>query len=252
MCKEVFHLQDTRILIEDLECTVIHTNEPTVDACLESVRNQTYRANKIRIIKDVFPLNESINERHRSLELPFSVKVDADMVLYPNCFAALYKAIKSSDARCWGISAKLLDPFLGEMGGVHIQRSDWIRNIRVPNVIGCDRWLMKEMEQKGYFHKEVPMVLGEHRCDYSLENIFKRHIKLGQKQACHKNTLYEDIVGRMKSSWIKGNEKTFLALLGYSYGLLTPSIEEKDKGFADKEWKRVKKLIASKVILVKE
>lgn len=251
MYAEVFHLHDTRIFIEDLECTIMHTGEPTIDECLEAVRNQTYRPSKIRMIENVSPLNESINERHRSLKLPFSVKVDADMILYPDCFKTLYKAIKGSSARCWGVSARLLDPFIGEMGGVHIQRSDLIRDIKVPNIIGCDRWLMKEMQKKGYLHKEIPRVLGTHKCDWSLENIFKRHVKLGQKQAYHKNTKYEDIVERMKDNWERGNKKIFLALIGYSYGLLVPSVVERDEHFMAEEWERIKELIESKVILVK-
>ena len=236
------------MIIGNLECMVMYTGEPTFNDCVASIVDQTVKASKTFIVKDFFPLNESINERHRRMEKEISIKVDADMILYPDCFKILFEQLKVAGENYWGISAMLLDPFLGEIGGVHIQRSEHLKNIRVPNVIGCDRWLAEQMKDKGYLYKEVPIVVGVHKSDWSLEAIFKRQVRVGQKHAYFGSAKYEDIVGRIKKKWDAGDQRAYLALIGYCYGLLVSTKEEKGKDFMQDEWERISRLIDKGII----
>lgn len=237
------------MLVKDLETMIMYTGETTYKECMGSVRRQTYQPARTIVIENVFPLNSSINERHRRMELPYSIKVDADMILYQGAFEALYKEIKQLGTEYWGISGMLLDPFLDEMGGVHIQRTEYLKDIEVPNRIGADRWLAKLMKSKGYKHKEFPVVLGEHRSDWSLEAIFKRHVRVGQKdiyfQSAKKGLIENKLIQKVQA----GNRRARLALFGYQYGLTVPDKKEKGANYMEKEWIRVEQFINEGAIM---
>jgi len=221
--------------VEDLECHVMYCGEPTIDCCLRSIEQQTYLPSRMVIIEDVSPINESINERHRSLELPYSVKVDADCVLYKKCFEKLYTNMMKRGELCYATSVRTLDPIIGNEGGLHLERSEYIRDLEVPNIIGCDRYIRAEMERKGYEFYEMEDVLAEHWEDWSWKTVYKRFMRMGQKGLFFRSKRYYDIRSVAKR-WLKnGNIMAYFALAGYFHGLVTPDSSEKDLSFASEE-----------------
>jgi len=222
--------------------------EPTFDACYESIERQTYLPDCIHIIKDISPLNEAINERHKRMGGQFSVKVDADFILYPECFEVLCKAMQKKGEKYYAVSGLVNDTFMGPIGGVHLERSALVKPIKVPNVIGCDRYIQKEMLKKGFRFYEISTVLGNHVVDWSWENVFSRYFRVGQKH-CHFGTKrHDDYIKSIGSMWMEGNRMAFIALTGYILGLFVPDDKEKGLGFAEKEILQMKKLIKGGVI----
>ena len=250
---EKLHLHNKRVIIDDLECTIMFCGEPAFlfDNCLEKVRNQTFLPKKIEVIENISPINEAVTMRHRKMDLPYSIKVDADMILRPACFEILYKAIKNSSIHCWAVSALLTDSLQDTIGAIHIQKTEYLKDVVVPNVLGCDRWLAEEMKKQGLFHQELPVVLGEHRSDWSLEAAFKRFVRVGQKEAYFRMTKAGVTAKKLSAKWNEGSGVAGLALIAYCYGLLTPDKKEKGKDFMNDEWGRIEKLIEDKVILTK-
>jgi len=236
-------------VIKDLECIIMSCEEPTYYYCLESVRAQTYSPNRIARIENVSPLSDSINQRHQIMELKYSVKVDADMFLYENCFESLYNALKENNGRYYAATGMLLDPFIGKMGAVHMEKTKLVQHILVEDVIGCDRFVREKMKKKGYTILELDEIVGEHWCDWSDEAIFKRHVRVGQKHFYYRDKHHEDWVKSIGKKWIKENSNAaFLALMGYCYGLLTPDASEKDFTFMGEEWPAIVELMEDKVI----
>jgi len=236
-------------LIEDLECTVMWCGEPTLDECLASIDGQSYLPAYVDIIRDVSPLNESINERHRRMSRKFSVKVDADFILRKNCFQVLYETMKENGLEYYAVSGLVDDTFMGPIGGVHLERTACVKNIEVPNVIGCDRWLSNQARARGYKFYETHQVLAEHRVDWSWENVFTRYFRLGQKHTYFSTHRHDDYIRKIGERWIYNkNRLAFVALTGYCYGLFVPDNEEKGKNFGKEELEAVRKLIKRGVI----
>ena len=236
-------------IIDNLEASIMWCGEETFKECLESVKSQTFKPAHIEIIKDVRPINESVNARHGKLKKKYSVKVDADMILDPKCFEVLYKKIVGLGDEYWAVSVMLDDPFIGKMGGVHIQRSEYIQDIVLPNIMGCDRYLVDLMKRKGFKHLELEEIFGIHKCDTDPETVFKRHLRMGQKHRCFKSVRHEDWVKNIGHKWLDKNDTwAFIALVGYCLGLTKPGFTEKDEYFGSIEWMQIKELIDAKVI----
>ena len=236
-----------RRIAEQLECMIMYCGEPTIDCCITSIEDQTLLPSRITVIEDVTPLSESINERHRSMMKPFSVKVDADCVLYKDCFAILYRAMMKRGDKCYATSVQTLDPFVGQEGGIHLERSALLKDLVVPDLIGCDRWIRQVMEQRGYEFYEMDHLMAEHWSDWSWQHVFEKSMRMGQKHLYYKNKRHEWVRGFAKR-WLKGNPTAFIAILGYCYGLLTPDDKEKGPGFAQDELGIVAGLVKDGVI----
>ena len=239
---------------KDLECIIMSFDEPTYGCCLESIKRQTFQPARIARVNGVTPISDSIMKRHEIMELPFSVKVDADMILYPECFTVLYTALKTKlkagENKYYAVTAFLEDPLIGRMGAIHLERTELVKEVNVPDVIGCDRVLREKMKRKGFEILEVQSIVGEHWSDWSTSAVFKRHARMGQKHFYYRDKHHEDWIKNLGDKWInKKNDTAFLALLGYCYGLLTPDVIEKDgNAFMIEEWEAVEELIRDKVI----
>jgi len=221
--------------IADLECHIMYCGEPTIDCCIRSIDNQTYQPSRVVVIEGVSPINESINERHRSLELPYAIKVDADCILYNKCFEKLYTVMMVRGDQCYATSIRTLDPIIGEEGGLHLERTECIKDLVVPNIIGCDRYIRNEMELKGYEFYEMADILAEHWEDWSWKTVYKRFMRMGQKGLYFRSKRYYDI-RRIAKMWLKkDNVMAYFALAGYFHGLVTPDDKEKNLDFAREE-----------------
>ncbi len=235
--------------VKDLECTIIHYGEETLGYCRDSVENQTYGAAKVITVSGISPLSASLNQRHKLMELPYSVKVDADMVLYPDCFETLYKVLSRAEPHVYAVTGMLFDPLIGRMGAVHMERTAYVRDVTFPDVIGCDRHLRKVMAEQNYHIYELEDIVGEHWSDWSAEAVFKRHMRVGQKHLHYRNNHHKDWIRSIGEKWIGENSGTaFLALLGYCHGLLTRDEHEKGEGYGDEAWAEVKMLIKDSVV----
>ena len=235
--------------IVDLECIVMSCGEPTFEKCVESIKLQTYQPAKMSVIQNVSPINESINARHAAMKLPFSVKVDADMVLYSDCFEIMYEKLKSLSLSHYAVTALLNDPYIGSMGAVHMERTEAVKEIHVPCIIGCDRYVRNRKKKQNEYIWEMSNVVGEHWCNWSVESVFKRHLRVGQKLAYYKGQHYGDWIKEIGDKWYTDDsDDAFIALLGICHGLMTHDDKEKGVDFADKEWQRVKTLIEKGVI----
>ena len=233
---------------DDVECHIMYCGEPTIDCCIASIDDQTLRPSRIIVIEDVTPINESINERHRNMQKTFSVKVDADCILYPRCFELLYKAMVKKGPEYYATSCLTLDPFVGVEGGIHLERTACLRNLEVPDIIGCDRFIQDEMEKQGYKFFEIPKkVLAEHWSDWSWQQVFKKSMRIGQKHLYFKVKRHNWIRNFAKR-WLEGNSTAFIAVLGYCYGLLNPDGTEKGANFAENELDIIGGMIKSNII----
>ncbi len=216
--------------------------------CTRSVLAQTYLANYRYAVFNVSPISKAINVYHRRMWKPFSVKVDVDFILHDDCFEKLYKTMLRKGDKYYCVSGLVEDPFFGPIGGIHLYRTSCVKHVVVPDVIGCDRFVAREMDRKGYKFHEIQEVLAQHKVDWSWENVFARYFRAGQKHLYYETRRHEDYVKTMGRKWLEGDRLAFIGLVGYCVGLLTPDDKEKGLGFAKEELDRMRKLIEQGVV----
>ena len=85
-----------------------------------------------------------------------------------------------------------------------MSRTQTMKGVRIPNIIGADRWLRDEMISKGYKYEETQNVLADHSPGYTLESAFKRYFRVGQKSLYYgdKRIKWAKILAR---KWLKKN-----------------------------------------------
>ena len=221
--------------IDDLECCIISIGESTLVDCAKSVFVQTYLPTHRYAIFNVSPLNESINAYHSKMQRKYSIKVDADFILYKDCFERLYETILEKGDEYYCVSGLVEDPFFGPIGGIHLYRTEYVKDFTIPDRIGCDRFLDAEMRSRGYKFHEIQTVLAEHRVNGKWENVFARYFRSGQKHTHYGTHRHEDYVKNMGRKWMEGDRMAFIGLCGYVLGLFTPDDKEKGIGFAKRE-----------------
>ena len=221
--------------IDDLECCIISIGEPTLVDCARSLIMQTYLPAHRYTILNVSPLNESINAYHSKMQRKYSIKVDADFILHEDCFERLYETILEKGDEYYCVSGLVEDPFFGPIGGIHLYRTEYVKDFTMPDRIGCDRFLDTEMRSRGYRFHEIQTVLAEHRVNGKWENVFARYFRSGQKHTHYGTHRHEDYVKNMGRKWMEGDRMAFIGLCGYTLGFFTPDDKEKDIDFAKKE-----------------
>jgi len=237
-----------RVIQDDLEVMVMYCGEPTIDCCIESIDRQTLQPSRITVIEDVSPISKAINTRHENMQKPFSIKVDADCILYKDCFKVLYHKMIEKGDYYYATSVMTIDPFVGIEGGIQLERSSCLKNLVVPDIIGVDRFIRNEMESKGYKFYEINKPFAEHWSDWSWEQVFKKSMRIGQKHLYYKAKRH-NWVRRFAKKWLGDKNGTaFLAILGYCYGLLTLDDKEKGIDFASEEIEIVKGLLKNGII----
>jgi len=236
--------------IDDLECCIISIGEPTLMDCARSLIVQTYLPSHRYTIFNVSPINESINVYHCKMKKKFSIKVDADFILHEDCFEKLYETMLEKGSEYYCVSGLVEDPFFGPIGGVHLYRTEYVKGIVMPDMIGCDRYLNDMMKSGGSKFYEIQKVLAEHRVCWSWENVFARYFRAGQKHLYYGTRRHDDYVKNMGRKWMEGNRLAFVGLCGYVLGLFTPAGREKGIGFAKKEIAMMKRLIEKGVVLL--
>ena len=221
--------------IDDLECCIISIGESTLVDCARSLIMQTCLPAHRYTILNVSPLNESINAYHRKMRKKFSVKVDADFILHEDCFEMLYETMLEKGDEYYCVSGLVEDPFFGPIGGIHLYRTEYVKDFVVPDRIGCDRLLDAEMRSRGHRFHEIQTVLAEHRVNGKWENVFARYFRAGQKHTHYGTHRHEDYVKNMGRKWMEGDRMAFIGLCSYVLGLFTPDDKEKGIGFAKRE-----------------
>ncbi len=235
--------------VDDLECCIISVGEPTLLDCTRSVLAQIYLPAYRYAIFNVSPLNESINAYHSKMQRKYSIKVDADFILHEDCFERLYETMLEKGDEYYCVSGLVEDPFFGSIGGIHLYRTEYVKDFVVPDRIGCDRLLDAEMRSRGHKFHEIQTVLAEHCVNGRWENVFTRYFRVGQKhlfyKVCHR---HEDYIKNMGKKWLEGDHLAFIGLCGYALGLFTPDDKEKGVGFAKKEIAMMRMIIKKGVV----
>lgn len=107
--------------MSDVAAVLLSLGEQTTARALASIREQTYPLDELVLIDGVRPFHRALNKGAARACAPFFVQVDADMVLDPDCFETLRRAMKPDVGIAVGA---LRDPLGGRIAGVKMFRRE--------------------------------------------------------------------------------------------------------------------------------
>lgn len=175
--------------VADVTAVILSTGEATTTAALECVRRQSLAAADIVMVRDIYPFHRALNEGASLVTTPYFVQVDADMLLDPDCFAALRRAMKDDVGMAVG---QLRDALVGRVIGVKLFRRACFDLAVFPDSISPDTDFGETISLHGwrtvYVGRQQPngargsRTFGEHRPAYHQPDyVFRKSIMEGQR-----------------------------------------------------------------------
>ncbi len=174
--------------MSDVSAVVLTIGESFAGRALASVAAQTVSPHEVIVVENVSPFFRAMNEAARRVTTPFFVQVDADMILDPTCFEALRAGV---DEETGIVVAELRDPLLGQVVGVKLFRTEWIRRIGFRDSISPDTDFGAAIGRRGWTTRYIGLpagrpgahrvTFGEHRPDYTPAYTYRKHVVEGSR-----------------------------------------------------------------------
>lgn len=211
---------------------VVLTMDPSrsYQQCVEAVRNQRLQPAGIAVVRNVQPFSKASQAGLDQVQTPFYVSVDDDMILDRSCFERLYFVMKTNP-HCADAVVHLNDPLLGEIQGVHMYRTEPVRQIGFHPLVGekgCERKMSSGLRKAGYTKVAWDVVAGDHHPEYLPHEAFWKFHFEGEKARFYHNATpdFRDCVDRLASRWAQTHDDTVLyALAGLFRGIESADVD---------------------------
>jgi hypothetical protein len=217
--------RDRAALGREISAIVITVDpNPLYERCLASVRAQSIMPHTIEIVRNEMPASKASQVGLERIETPYYLSVDGDMVLHPTCIERLYFEMQRHE-NCAEALATLIDPYLGEITGVRLYRTEPVRAIGfypLRSEKGHDRFMTAELARCGYQVVNCRSVQGLHHPVYTADEAFWKFRVMGEKLRHYPSyrPTFEETTRRLMRAWTDGNDEVALvALAGLFEGL---------------------------------
>ncbi len=139
-----------------MEALVISVNEPQLDRCLESVKNQTVPFSNIIHIQNVVPNSKAFNLGISKTTEEWAMHIAGDFVLYPNAVEIATSFVnRSGNDHYFGYFFAAHDTFLQcNIGFCGVLRMSAWKTITFEDTMFDDRRIPFRLREKGYRAKK--------------------------------------------------------------------------------------------------
>ncbi len=224
----------------NVEAFLISMNDPQLERCLESIKNQTVPFSKVTHINGVSPMCDAWNKGWEMITEDWVLLLNGDEIIYPD---GLETALNYMKKRMYdGIAAYCLgwyNPFLEVVDNqFSIVRSSVYKKIKAVDSIVFDRIISKEVRRQGWrYKKRLSLICGTHFEDPTEYQVFTRFSRLPQK---YSQSDVNENKERLSNLFDKtGNDLYAVALDAIEYGIQKKNypgsyrIEFDDKAFEE-------------------
>jgi MoaA/NifB/PqqE/SkfB family radical SAM enzyme len=155
---------------------------PNLNACLESLKNQTLIV-PVEMIRNIYPISKAFQTMFDQCKTKYLIQVDEDFILYPHAIETLYNSIKNAPLDVFMSCYEVHDTHLDfDMYGIKIFNNDICKNYRLPHGTYSGSLVqIAKIEQAGYKYISKNQVLGLHSPKWTNELIFRRYFDLMDK-----------------------------------------------------------------------
>jgi len=206
-----------------MEALIISVNEPQLDRCLVSVRNQSVPFSNIVHVNCVIPEYAAFNQGMAQTTDRWVMKIDGDFILYDTAVedAAKYMEATDSNGVC-GYFFGLYDTFLEcKIGFCSVLRTKVYKEFQYQDKLSNDRMASRVVRKKVWkIRKQMSVVTGTHFDHPDEFQVFKR--------------FYTQRLKYPYSSFVKIRMAELLAKTGnelYDIGLKAGEFADKCKGY---------------------
>lgn len=160
-----------------MEALIISVDEPQLDRCLVSVRNQTVPFSNIIHVNNVVPEYAAFNQGMSKTTDRWTMKIDGDFILYDAAVedATKYMQATDSDQIC-GYFFGLYDTFLEcPIGFCSVLRTSVYKDNPYLDKLSNDRYASRMIRRNGWkIRKQMSVVTGTHFDHPDEFQVFKR------------------------------------------------------------------------------
>ena len=183
-----------------MEALVLSVNEPQLEGCLESLKNQTIPFTNIIHINGVCPQSEAYNRGIDLIKEDWFALLDGDMTLYPDAVKAAMECINNGRGKIYSYSFRLYDYFLKTpIVGVSFCYSPAYKGKVMDNHLFNDRLLGDKIKGEGWKRVIEKSLVGTHFDSPTEFQIFSRFYTSGVKYRYLLRPALEDLFDKTGS-----------------------------------------------------
>ena len=166
----------------NITALIISCQEPQLNRCLAAVRSQSIPFSTVIHMDSIRPECDAFNRGLEHVATDLVMKIDGDVILYPNAVEIVLKEIPEKDPEVYGYNFRLYDDFLkGNIRGVGILRTEAVKKSRYLNILGNDVHFARQMAKFGYGRRNHWSVIGTHFESPDEFQVFRRFYSAGCK-----------------------------------------------------------------------
>ena len=168
----------------NVEAFLSSMNDPQLERCLESIKNQIVPFSRFTHISGVSPASETWNRGWEAVREEWVAIIDGDTILYPNALEITLKYMKTRmDPQVCAYCFGLYDPFIEVVDNMFcICRSSVYKSVKAPNKLSFDRYVGYDVKKLGWrYMKNLSLIAGTHFEDPTEYQIFTRFSRIHKK-----------------------------------------------------------------------
>jgi hypothetical protein len=212
---------------------VVLTVDPShfLEGCLASIDKQWLAASKIELVKNISPFSKASQEALNRVKTPFYLSIDEDMMLYPTCFAKLYK-IMMDNPMCAEALAQLYDPIRGEITGIRMYRTEVVRKIGfypLKKYKGAEFSMCQQIKENGYTSINCGIIEGIHHPIYKPDEAFFKWRFMMEQARFDKKSIgtFHFQLNILIDYWKRtGDDAAIYAIAGYLDGIQSEDVSK--------------------------
>lgn len=176
--------------MNNLTAILLTMGERTTRAAIQSLCNQSLKADELIIVENISPFHKAINHGVSRVKTDFLLQLDADMILDKDCILNLMMNMNDGVGIVLG---QLRDCLMGAESGVKIFRTRCFDNTNFKNSISPDTDLYLDIISNGWEIKRALyqsrednygkywFTFGDHLPDYTPLHVYRRYYLLGRR-----------------------------------------------------------------------
>jgi len=174
----------------NIEAMITSVDDPQMERCLESVRNQTIPFSGIIHINNVSPLCEAFNKGMSKSTEEWVMDIGGDMVLDKDALERIIKYMGQRNGdRILGYYVGLRDTFLhSNIGYISVLKGSLFRTIVLEDTYSADRKPVRNLRRAGWATvKNLRFLVGTHFDQPDEFQVFRRCYLHGVRYPTHKS-----------------------------------------------------------------
>ncbi|RJQ51596.1 MAG: glycosyltransferase [Nitrospiraceae bacterium] len=209
---------------------VITIGDPSFPYCKKAIAEQTYKSFKPDFIENFRPVSAADQEMINRCDTEYFIKVDEDMILYPDAVEKMERIMESAPDDIGMICFHLYDEDREQnIQGIKIFRTELAKNLMMRDLRASDMDLLEQMHDRGVKWIIHPEVMGRHGVIYTPETIYRRYKSMYEKDISVWNIFTDDIRKKADRYRQTGDILQLFALLGAFHGILNaPHVQDKE------------------------